>query len=282
MKKSALPRGIRPKAEHGQNFLMSRAILERTCEYAALSNEDIVLEVGPGIGTLTEQLALRAREVHAIEIDRQFEPLLAQLQTRFPNLHVHWGDAVEMDFPAFNKFVSNLPYKPALPLIMKLLDHEFELATVLIQQRLARRLAAKPGGQGYSRISVFVQRTASLRLLEVVKPEHFEPPPAVDSALLRIRKTRPRFEVASEEEFRLLLDMLFLQREHTVSKALHFAEPASKVDAVVAKLPAQLTRRVVAQVTPEEFGLIAAAVHDAGLAIPPIPDEIKRKAQKFF
>src|SRR6202034_2114193 len=103
--------------------------------------------------------------------------------------------------------------KPALPLVMKLLEHDFSLAVVVVQQRLARRLAARPGPEGYSRISVTVQRVATPRLLEVIKPHHFVPPPAVDSAMLRLRKIRPRFAVASEEELRALLDFLFVQRE---------------------------------------------------------------------
>ena len=289
-----LPAGVRPREEHGQNFLMTRDVLLRSCEYAELSREDAVLEVGPGIGNLTALLAERAGSVCAIEIDRQFEPALSRLQARHANLRLLWGDALGLDFPPFSKFVSNLPYKPALPLIMKLLEHDFKLAVVVIQQRLARRLAARPGQEGYSRISVTLQRVASPRVLEVIKPHHFVPPPAVDSAMLRLRKTRPRFAVPSAEELRRLLDVLFLSRERPVAAALgqladlddlHDLRQATSgpaVARVLAALPAELACRRVALVTPEEFGLIARQVHACGVAVPEVPDEIKRKAQKYF
>jgi 16S rRNA (adenine1518-N6/adenine1519-N6)-dimethyltransferase len=273
---------------------MTRDVLLRSCEYAELSREDAVLEVGPGIGNLTALLAERAGSVCAIEIDRQFEPALSRLQARHANLRLLWGDALGLDFPPFSKFVSNLPYKPALPLIMKLLEHDFKLAVVVIQQRLARRLAARPGQEGYSRISVTLQRVASPRVLEVIKPHHFVPPPAVDSAMLRLRKTRPRFAVPSAEELRRLLDVLFLSRERPVAAALgqladlddlHDLRQATSgpaVARVLAALPAELACRRVALVTPEEFGLIARQVHACGVAVPEVPDEIKRKAQKYF
>jgi 16S rRNA (adenine1518-N6/adenine1519-N6)-dimethyltransferase len=302
----AMPAGIQPREEHGQNFLMTREVLLRSCEYAELSREDAVLEVGPGPGNLTALLAERAGSVCAIEIDRQFEPALTRLQAQHANLRLLWGDALALDFPPFSKLVSNLPYKPALPLIMKLLEHDFTLAVVVIQQRLARRLAARPGQEGYSRISVTVQRVASPRLLEVIRPHHFVPPPAVDSAMLRLRKTRPRFAVPDPDELRRLLDVLFLSREQPVAAALGQlgelgdpgdpgdrgdrrdlgdrgrAAPGSAVARVVAALPAELAGRRVALVTPEEFGLIARQVHACGVAVPEVPDEIKRKAQKYF
>lgn len=276
-----LPVGIRPREDYGQNFLMSREILERSCEYARLGPEDSVLEIGPGIGSLTEQLALRAGRVRAIEIDRQFETPLARLARRFDNLEIVWGDALKDDFGAFDKVVSNLPYKPALPLILKLLEHEFDVGVLIVQHRLARRLSARPGGKGYSRISVTVQRVASLRLLEIVKPHHFIPAPAVDSAMLRIRKIRARFPIAHEQRFRRLLETLFLQRERSVERAL---ERLGRIagSRIASQLPERLARQKVSQLSPEEFGLIVRRADEMGLTIPAVPEELKRKAQKFF
>ncbi len=260
---------------------MTREILERSCEYAKLGPGDSVLEIGPGIGLLTEQLAQRAGRVRAIEIDRQFETSLAPLERRFDNLEIVWGDALEDDFGAFDKVVSNLPYKPALPLILKLLEHEFDLGVLVVQHRLARRLSARPGGKGYSRISVTVQRVASLRLLETVKPHHFVPAPTVNSAMLRIRKIRARFPITNEQRFRRLLDTLFLQRERSVEKAL---ERLGRVAGarIATLLPERLARRRVFQLSPEEFGLIVRQADEMGLSIPVVPEELKRKAQKHF
>jgi 16S rRNA (adenine1518-N6/adenine1519-N6)-dimethyltransferase len=279
---AVLPAGVVPRQEYGQSFLMTREILERSCDYADLGREDTVLEIGAGIGNLTELLAQRAGRVFAIEIDRQFAPILARLRARFGNLDVLCGNALELSFPAFDKAVANLPYKAALPLILKLLDHDFAVAVLVVQQRLARRLAARPGQEGYSRISVTVQRLARLRLLETIKPHHFSPPPTVDSAMLKISKSRPRFAIPSEDEFRLLLDFLFVRREWPAGEALRRLGRQAEVRRIAAGLPAALARRKVCQVSPEEFGLIASRVHQAGLAIPAVPDELKRKAQKHF
>ncbi|MHA2302456.1 MAG: rRNA adenine N-6-methyltransferase family protein, partial [Candidatus Thorarchaeota archaeon] len=128
--------GIVPDKEHGQNFITDRALIDREVSLAEVRKKDIVLEIGPGIGVLTEALARKAKRVVAIEKDTQFRGILGDLQKRSPNLKVIFDDAVTVDFPPFNKVVSNLPFKVALPIIFKLMNHDFDLAILICQERL--------------------------------------------------------------------------------------------------------------------------------------------------
>ncbi len=267
-----IPRSIKPRHEHGQNFLTRGSVLAREVEYAGVTAEDHVLEIGPGIGHLTELLASKAWHVTAIELDEQFRPILDDLRRRHDNLDVLWGDAVKLAFPAFTKVVANLPYSVSLPLIFKLLEHEFTAGVLVIQERLARRLAAKPGQPGYSRISVLAQQTATLQVMEVVKARDFHPPPEVDSAMLRLRRHRPRYTVTDREFFRRFLDTVFLRRTLPLRQAL---------PDVPARLLAGAGDKPVEATAPEDLAKLANALHAAGIAIAEVPDEVKRKAQKL-
>ena len=202
--------------------------------------------------------------------------------SRYSNLSIIWGDALQITFPRFNKIVANLPYRPSLPLIFKFLEHNLHTAVLVIQSRLARRLTATCGQEGYSRISVVSQRLASFRILETVKREEFAPPPDVDSSMIRIRKTRPSFPISSDEEFSRLLDFLFLHRKWTIHKALMDLRQPARITAVLSQLPASITSKTVAMVTPAEFGKISMAIQRCNVKIPPVSAELKRKAQKYF
>lgn len=270
------------KPQHGQHFLTNRDILLRSIQYAKITRTDEVLEIGPGPGNLTELLAQSAGRVHAIEIDDRFKPVLSKLESRYSNLSVIWGDALQIPFPRFNKIVANLPYRASLPLIFKFLEYNLHTAVLVIQNRLARRLAATCGQEGYSRIGVVSQRLASFRILETVKREQFVPPPEVDSSMIRIRKTRPSFHISSEEEFSRLLDFLFLHRKWTIYTALMDLRQPAKITAALSQLPASIANKAVALVAPSEFGRISLAIQSCNVTIPPVSAELKRKAQKYF
>lgn len=267
----AIPKAIRARREHGQNFLIRGSVLAREVDYAGITGDDRVLEIGPGIGHLTALLAAKAAQVTAIELDPQFRPLLETLQGQYPTLALLWGDAAALPFPAFDKVVANLPYSVSLPLIFKLLEHDFTAGVLVIQERLARRLAAKPGQPGYSRISVLAQQTATLQVMEVVKARDFEPPPEVDSAMLRLRRHRPRYTVPDRDYFRRFLDTAFLRRSQPLRAALPSFPAGAGVDG----------NRTVEATTPEDLAKLANALHAAGIAFAEIPDEVKRKAQKL-
>ncbi|MFX0055879.1 MAG: 16S rRNA (adenine(1518)-N(6)/adenine(1519)-N(6))-dimethyltransferase RsmA [Promethearchaeota archaeon] len=258
--------GIVPDAEHGQNFIIDRNLIDREVSLAEVRKKDIVLEIGPGIGILTEALARKAKHVVAVEIDTQFRDILADLQQHSPNLEVIFDDALTAEFPFFSKVVSNLPFKVALPIVFKLMDYDFELAILVCQERLARRITAKPGDTGYSRISVQVARRTEARLLYTISKTKFYPSPNVDAALLQLKGVAPKFEVPSEQFFKEVLKYFFAFREKSVTKALNtlkaFAISKSEMMRARRLIGERIARKEVLAVTPPEFGRITRIIWD--------------------
>ncbi|MFX1260934.1 MAG: 16S rRNA (adenine(1518)-N(6)/adenine(1519)-N(6))-dimethyltransferase RsmA [Promethearchaeota archaeon] len=258
--------GIVPDREHGQNFITDRNLIDREVSLAEVRKKDIVLEIGPGIGILTEALARKAKRVIAVEIDAQFRDILADLQKRSPNLEVVFDDALTVDFPFFNKVVSNLPFRVALPILFKLMDYDFELAILICQERLARRISAKPRDSGYSRISVQAARRTETRLLHTISKAKFYPSPNVDAALLQLKRVAPKFEVPSEQFFKEVLKYFFAFRERSVTKALNtlkaFAISKSEMMRARRLIGERIARKEVFAVTPHEFGRITRIIWD--------------------
>lgn len=242
---------IRPNKSRGQNFLTDAAVLRRQVACAAIAPGDTVLEIGAGIGNLTRLLLEKAGRVVAIEQDRQFAPCLRKLQRQHGHLNVLWGDALAVDFPRFDKAVSNLPYQVALPILFKLLNQRFDRAVLMLPKRLAQRLCATIGQQGYSRIGVAVGRLAQVEWVEQVGKDAFVPRPAVESALVLVKRTKPKFAVPSDEFFRQVLESLFARRQEQVQ---HIVPPAA-----LASLSKKIKHKPVYTVTPREFGAIARA-----------------------
>ena len=187
----------------GQNFLIASWVPESIAEQAGVDETAGVLEIGPGIGPLTQQLALRAGKVCAVEVDTRLEPILKQTVGEFSNLQILWGDVLKQDIPALvqEKFAglrpmacANLPYYITSPILSALLEAEcFESVTVMVQKEVAQRIAAKPGSADYSAFTVFCQYYAEPELLFDVPAHCFMPQPKVTSAViqLNVRKERP-------------------------------------------------------------------------------------------
>lgn len=278
-----VPPGIRADYDHGQNFLLDEAVLDREVEYAGVGPDDHVLEIGPGIAHLTRKLTEKAAHVHVIEIDPQFRPLLEALAEEAGNLTLHWGDATAIDWPQVNIVVANLPYRQSLPLIFRMLETEsIERVVVIIQERLARRLAARPGQNGYSRISVALQRTAAARVLEVVRDRLFSPPPKVDSAMLRFHRIRPRFVQSDEDYSRNCLDYLFLRRESSLEGATTGLEPEKAVRQALEAMPEAVRSNRIAAQAPESLGRFAELAFQAGVRIPEVTATDKQKSQQLY
>ena len=242
---------IRPKKKLGQNFLTDAAVLRREVACADIAAGDTVLEIGAGIGNLTQLLLERAGQVVAVEQDRQFGPCLKDLQRQHGHLKVIWGDALSVDFPRFDKAVANLPYQVALPIVFKLLNQRFERAVLMLPKRLAQRLCATVGQPGYSRIGVTVGRLAQVEWIEQVGKDAFFPRPEVESALVLIKRTKPKFAVPSDDFFRQVLESLFARRQARVQQIV----PA----AALASLSKKIKNKPVYTVTPREFGEITRA-----------------------
>lgn len=210
----------------GQNFLTDRNLLEAIVREATVGPDDVVLEIGPGTGALTERLAGHAGHVHAIEIDRGLEPDLESLAAR-PNVTLHWGDAMAADLsslrPAPSKLVSNLPYSVATPVILRSIELLPEVGewTLMVQREIAERLRAAPGSRVYGGPSVLVQLAAEVSVLRQVDPAVFRPRPRVRSTLLRMRRTGRGADTATRD----LVRDGFAHRRKSLARSLELARP---------------------------------------------------------
>ena len=215
----------------GQNFLISRWVPEQIAEYSGVDRNTGVLEIGPGIGPLTQQLALRAGKVCAVELDRRLEPILKQTVGEFPNLQIIWDDVLKQDIPALvkEKFpglrpaaCTNLPYYITSPILSALLEAEcFDTVTVMVQKEVAQRIAAKPGSADYSAFTVFCQYYAEPELLFDVPAHCFLPQPKVTSAVvtLHVRKARP-WDIADSDVFFRTVRASFAMRRKKLANGL--------------------------------------------------------------
>ena len=215
----------------GQNFLTAGWVPEEIAEQTCVDKTVGVLEVGPGIGPLTQQLALRAGKVCAVELDRRLEPILRETVGEFTNLNILWGDILKQDIPTLVKeqfgnlrpmACANLPYYITSPILSALLEAQcFETVTVMVQKEVAQRIAAKPGTADYSAFTVFCQFYAEPELLFDVPAHCFMPQPKVTSAVitLRVRKVRP-WEITDEKLFFRVVRASFAMRRKTLQNGL--------------------------------------------------------------
>ena len=215
----------------GQNFLTARWVPESIAEDAGVDETAGVLEVGPGIGPLTQQLAIRAGKVCAVEVDRRLEPILKRTVGEFPNLEIIWDDVLKLDVKALvaEKFqglrpmaCANLPYYITSPILTVLLEAEcFESVTVMVQKEVAQRIAARPGTADYSAFTVFCQYYAEPELLFDVPAGCFLPQPKVTSAVihLKVRPERP-WEILDEKVFFRVVRASFAMRRKKLANGL--------------------------------------------------------------
>ena len=231
MKPLLMEHGFHFSKAKGQNFLIAGWVPERIAEDAGVDETAGVLEIGPGIGPLTQQLALRAGKVCAVEVDTRLEPILKLTVGEFSNLEILWGDVLKQDIPALvrEKFpglrpmaCANLPYYITSPILTALLEAEcFESVTVMVQKEVAQRIAAKPGTADYSAFTVFCQYYAEPELLFDVPAGCFMPQPKVTSAVisLRTRKELP-WQIEDKELFFRTVRASFAMRRKTLQNGL--------------------------------------------------------------
>ncbi len=219
--------------ELGQHFLVDENILGVIGRLAELDPEDVVLEIGPGLGVLTRYLADRVALVHAVEIDRSLESHLADI----PNVRIEFGDALQLDLadlePPPRKLVSNLPYNVATPIVVESLDGlpALDLWCVMVQREVADRFFAEPGTKAYGAVSVLVQLAAERTGFHPVSRTVFRPKPKVDSALVAFRRTPLPDRFA---EVKRIVEASFAHRRKTLPNSLALAGAASREEAVAA------------------------------------------------
>ncbi len=215
----------------GQNFLIAQWVPEQIAERSGVDAGAGVLEIGPGIGPLTQQLALRAGKVCAVELDKRLEPILDVTVGEFSNLEIVWDDILKQDIPALvrEKFsglrpmaCANLPYYITSPILTALLEAEcFQAVTVMVQKEVALRIAAKPGTADYSAFTVFCQFYAQPEILFDVPAHCFLPQPKVTSAvvMLKVRQTRP-WEILDQDTFFRTVRASFAMRRKKLQNGL--------------------------------------------------------------
>ena len=215
----------------GQNFLIAPWVPESIAVESGVDSDVGVLEIGPGIGPLTQQLALRAGKVCAVELDNRLKPILDITVGEFDNLEIIWNDVLKLDVPALvkEKFGSlrpmacaNLPYYITSPILTALLEAEcFEAVTVMVQKEVAQRIAAKPGSADYSAFTVFCQYYAEPELLFDVPAHCFLPQPKVTSAVITLRTRKERnWDILDQEVFFRTVRASFAMRRKKLSNGL--------------------------------------------------------------
>jgi 16S rRNA (adenine1518-N6/adenine1519-N6)-dimethyltransferase len=223
---------IHPRKRFGQNFLVNRAVIESILESAELSSTDVVVEIGPGLGLLTSELASRSGLVLAVEIDRELYAVLDAEIGSVGNVILLNTDILEVDIPALlarpdiaatrAKVVANLPYNITTPVLTKLIENRRSLdrAVVMVQREVAERVAASPGSKAYGSLSVYVQSYADVGLVMVVPPDCFIPEPKVHSAVLCIDfLQKPRFDADAGALFQVV-GAAFSMRRKILKNAL--------------------------------------------------------------
>jgi len=225
--------GLRPRHRLGQNFLIDGRVLDAILNAAALDPQDVVLEIGPGLGTLTQRLAAAAGRVLCIELDRGLVEVLREtVVASHPNVEVVHGDANRVDLHKLlserlppgrkAKVVANLPYYVTTPLVMRLLEEGLPLESivVMVQREVADRMVAPPGGKAYGALSVAVQYYTEPVVVTRVSPASFLPQPEVESAVVRMRvRTEPPVS-APESAFFPVVKAAFGQRRKSLANAL--------------------------------------------------------------
>ena len=228
--------------KYGQNFLIDSHVLQKILESAAISKDDFVLEIGPGIGTLTQYLAQRARQVYAVEIDRRLIPILEDTLMEWNNVTIINQDILKLDLNSIIKeknngntikVVANLPYYITTPIIMSLFEKNIPIDSiiVMVQQEVADRIQAKPGTKQYGALSLAAQYYAQPEIVANVPPNCFIPRPKVGSTVICLKRhVTPPVVVEDEDKMFRLIRASFNQRRKTlvngVGNAIDF--PATK------------------------------------------------------
>ncbi|NSL52878.1 16S rRNA (adenine(1518)-N(6)/adenine(1519)-N(6))-dimethyltransferase RsmA [Calidifontibacillus erzurumensis] len=269
--------GFSFKKSLGQNFLIDLNILNRIVDFAELTENSGVIEIGPGIGALTEQLAKRAKKVVAFEIDGRLLPILAETLEPYPHVKIIHEDvlkanvkqviAEEFEDGQDLMVVANLPYYVTTPIIMKLLNDHLPIRglVVMLQKEVADRIAASPGTKDYGSLSIAVQYFTEAKMVMTVPKTVFIPQPNVDSAVIRLTKRpTPAIKVENEEFFFTVVRASFAQRRKTIFNNLtsHFKQTIEKQTIEKALLDAGIDpKRRGETLSIEEFGNLSDSLN---------------------
>ena len=254
--------GVRPDGTGDKHFLADERVLDRIVGYAPEPEEGgyaHVLEVGGGVGSLTQRLVEKYDRVTVVELDRELARFLGDYFGDY--VDVIQGDAVDVSLPEFDFSVSNLPYSASSPVLFRLLPRAKPLV-VTVQKEFADRVVAEPGEDDYGRLSVTARRYAKPEILETVPPSAFEPEPEVESAVLRFE---PRENVRGDDFFDDVVRAVFTQRRKTLRNAVRNTTHMTGInEESVYDVPEELLSKRPGKMTPEEFERVAEVLRADG------------------
>jgi len=263
--------GLSPRKKWGQHFLVDQNILNKVIRTAQVGKEDVVLEIGPGLGEMTLALARQAKRVIAVEIDPKLVEILREKVKGYSNVEVVREDILKADFNPFLdqeghpiKVVANLPYQISTPLLFRFIESReiFTTLTLMLQKEVAERMVASPGSKSYGPLSVFVQLVSNLSIRFFVKPSAFFPPPKVESAVLQMAwREKPLVDLTDEDWFKKVVKGCLGYRRKTLLNALKHSGLSfpQGVEERTEKLGIDLHRRPET-LTIQEFGRLAEAL----------------------
>ena len=216
----------RPRKRFGQHFLTDPAVIDAIVDAISPGPADVIVEIGPGLGAITEPLARRAGHLHCIELDRDLAAALRSRWADAANVSIHEADALEFDFGTLGddlRIVGNLPYNISTPLLFHLLDNRDSIRDMhfMLQKEVVDRMAASPGSKAYGRLGIMLGCYLDIEALFDVERESFDPPPAVTSAIVRLHpKPERSFDIEDDALLRDIVATAFSQRRKTLRNAL--------------------------------------------------------------
>ncbi len=214
--------GIKLNKNLGQNYLIDRNKRDQIINFGDISKDDVILEIGTGIGTLTIELAKKAKRVIAIEQDKNICEILAKRlkDEKIDNVELINDDALKVDFPKFNKIISNLPYQISSPITFKFLDYDFDLAVLMYQKEFADRMNGEVGSKNYSRLSAMLYFKCEVEKLTDVSCESFIPKPQIDSTVVRLTPKENKIPQKDFKDYSNFTKALFQHRNKKIKNAL--------------------------------------------------------------
>jgi len=252
---------IFPNKRLGQNFMIESSILQNAISYASLAQDDVVLDIGTGLGFLTQSLATECKRVLAIESDARLVKILCEQLRNLSNIKIIHGDVLQTSIPQFNKVVSIPPYSISSPLLLWLFSQKFDCAVLIFQKEFVDRLVASVGSEHYGWLAVVAYYYAEIELLDDVPRWMFYPQPEVDSIIVRLKpkKLKP-FTLKSEALFKQFTQSLFTRRNRKVKNAIESfiqSTRASNMEnalKIAESFPFRDKR--VRELAPEDFGAL--------------------------